>query len=90
MEVDTFCERHAVAVPWHAQKVIVRSDLAGEAQDSEWIQTRSCYLGTERTATNSVVPSLPVPQGRRGFRHALRVKNTLTRPMAPSGGWVGL
>ena len=40
MEVDTICAQHAVAVPWHAQKVIVRSDLAGEAQDSGWAQTR--------------------------------------------------
>ena len=40
MDVDTFCARHAVAVPWHAQKVIVRSDSAGEAQDSRWTQTR--------------------------------------------------
>ena len=29
------------------------------------------YLGTERTAMNSLVPFLPVPQGRRGLRHAL-------------------
>ena len=35
-----FAHQHAVAVPWHAQKLIVRSDLAGEAQDSGWTQTR--------------------------------------------------
>ena len=29
------------------------------------------YLGTERTAMNSLVPFLPVPQGRTGLRHAL-------------------
>ena len=40
MEVDTFCAQPAVAVPWYAQKVIVRSDLVGEAQDSGWTQTR--------------------------------------------------
>ena len=40
MEVDAFCAQHTVAVPWHAQKVTVRSDLAGETQDSGWIQTR--------------------------------------------------
>ena len=40
VEVDAFCARHAVAVPWYAQKVILRIDLAGEAQDSGWIQTR--------------------------------------------------
>ena len=40
MEVDTFCARRVVAVTWHAQKVIVRTDLAGEAQDSGWTQTR--------------------------------------------------
>ena len=31
------------------------------------------YLGTERTAMNSLVPFLPVPQGRIGLRHALNV-----------------
>ena len=29
------------------------------------------YLGTERTTMNSLVPFLPVPQGRAGLRHAL-------------------
>ena len=73
MEVDTFCVQHAVvAVPWHVQKVIVRSDLAGEAEDSGWTQTNTVfYLGTERTAINGLVPFLPVPQGRIGLRHAL-------------------
>ena len=36
------------------------------------------YLGTERTAMNSLVPFLPVPQGRLGLRHALS-------PFAPPG-----
>ena len=40
MEVDTICAQHAVAVPWHAQKVIVRSDLAVEAEDYGWTETR--------------------------------------------------
>ena len=40
MEVDTFCAQDAVAVLWHAQKVIVRSDLAVEAQDYGWTETR--------------------------------------------------
>ena len=63
MDVETFCARHAVAVPRYAQKVIVRSDLAGEGQGSRWTQTRIFYLGTERTAMNSLIPFLPVPQG---------------------------
>ena len=37
---DTFCARHAVALPWHAQKVIFGTDLAREAQDSGWTQTQ--------------------------------------------------
>ena len=65
MEVDTFCARHAV-VPWHAQKVIVRIYLTGEARDSGWAQTRS-----ERAVMNSLVPFLPVLQGRIGLSHAL-------------------
>ena len=40
LEVDTFCAQDAVAVLWHAQKVIVRSDLAVEAQDYGWTETR--------------------------------------------------
>ena len=56
MEVDIFCAQYAVAVPWHAQKVIVRSDLAGEAEASGWTQTRYFYQGTDRTAMNSLVP----------------------------------
>ena len=36
MGVDTVCAQHAVVVLWHAQKDIVRSDLAGEARVSEW------------------------------------------------------
>ena len=47
MEVDTFCARHAGVVPWRARKVIVRIDLAGEAQDSGWTQTR--ILSRNRT-----------------------------------------
>ena len=65
MEVDTFWAQHAVAVLWHAQKVIARSDLVGKAQDSGW---------TQRNGTNghdSLVPFLPVPQGRIGLRHSL-------------------
>ena len=60
-----------LAVPWHAQKVIVRRDLAGEARGSGWTTNTIFYLGTERTAMNSPVPFLPVPQGRVGLRHAL-------------------
>ena len=37
MEMDTFCARHTVvAVSWHEQKVIVPTDLAGEALESGW------------------------------------------------------
>ena len=59
-----FAHQHAVAVPWHTQKVIVRGDLAGEAQGSRWTQTRFFYLGMKRTTMNSLVPFLQVSQGR--------------------------
>ena len=69
-----FAHQHAVAVPWHAQKVVVRSDLAGEAQDCGCGLQHNFYLGTERTAMNSLVPFLPVLQDRTGLRHALRLR----------------
>ena len=63
--MDTICARHAVAVPGHAEKVIVCADMADEAQDSGWVQTRFFYLliETERAAVNSLVPFLLAPQG---------------------------
>ena len=57
MEVDTICAQHAVAVPWHAQKVIVRSDLAGEPQDSGW--TRTCFLPTNVANGHEELRSVP-------------------------------
>ena len=45
------------------------------AQDSGWTQTRFFYLGTERTAMNSLVLFLPVPQGRIGSRDVLTVQS---------------
>ena len=71
MEVDIFCARHAVVVPWHAQNVIVCTDLAGEVQDSRWTQ-HEFLSRKERTAMNSLVPFLPVPQGRIGLRRRHR------------------
>ena len=62
--------QHAVVLSWHVQNVVVRTDLAGEAQDSGWTQTRF-YLGTERTTMNSLVPFRSVPQGRIELGHAL-------------------
>ena len=63
--------KHAVVVSWHAQKVIVRSDLAGEAEASGWTQTRYFYQGTDRTAMNSLVP---FPSG------STRSNRAMTRP----------
>ena len=51
--------QYAVVVTWLVQKAIVRTDLAGEAQDSGWIQTRFFYIGTERTATKKQPRSVP-------------------------------
>ena len=58
--------QHVVVVSWHVQKVIVRIDLAGEAQDSGWTKTRfffstSKYIGTERTTMYSLVSVRSVP-----------------------------
>ena len=61
--------QHPVVVSWHVLKVIVRTDLAGEAQDSGWTQTRDFYLGAERATMNSLVPVRSVPQGRIEFTH---------------------
>ena len=72
MEVGTFCTQHAVAVPWHAQKVIVRTDLSGEAQDSGWTQTR---FFLPRNGTNGHEQPRSVSSG---FTRSNRVK---TRPL---------
>ena len=52
------------------QKVTVRTDLVGDAQDSAWTQAL-LNLGMERTTANSLVPFRSVPQGRTELRHAL-------------------
>ena len=44
---------HAVVVSWHVQKVIILTDLAGEAQESRWTpndheRPRSVPLGSTR------------------------------------------
>ena len=45
------------------------------------------YLGTERTAMNSFVPFLPVPQGRIGLTHALTLK--VWKPNTSDGRHLG-
>ena len=65
--------QYAVGVTWLVQKAIVRTDLAGEAQDSG--RTKHGFLptvGTERKTMQRLVPFRSGPQGQIELRHALR------------------
>ena len=63
--------QHAVVVSLHVQKVTVRTELAGEAQDSAWTQTRLFTYNKNGTNDHEQPRSVPFGPARSNRRHAI-------------------
>ena len=82
-EWTPFSHQHAV-VSWTCEKGCC-SYWLGWRGSKFWMDPNTIlYLGTERTAMNSLVPFRPVPQGRRELRHALRCPELWTSRSSPN------